>query len=458
MLGQGRWLAGFRHHLLVALIVASVVGVLHGSGALGWLDAVMLSFAGSAQSESPTRSAEFARRETMPLIWTIGQALYESEFHQTSPLDRRKLARLIGAIPTDRAGAPTMLVLDLDVSPVPGDAAKSAQQELDQVLHKLATAGTRLLIPLPGRTETRELQQLKLQWLQRVCSWKNSDGTPTVTLALPYIKEHFGRVIQFQHEQLALGNVAANPTLAEHLCPSVASLFDALVLPQSEGPLGPFNARFFTHLPQHRVVAETLAPAIDFAGRTVFLGGAYDDKDRFLTPLAGTDRRIEGVAVHAAIWFSTKYPVDVWQGLRAFLLDILLGLLIGYLFGWTWSRYQAAQAGQGDWSPARNYLTVRGLLLGNFAVLALLIFVFMSLAAGYFYPRNYWINPGPIILGVFVKFLISSRGHRDHPGDGGHADPAHAHAVDPRPPWGRWLDQGLAAAVIVAGIWAATHH
>jgi len=456
---EHRWIAGFGHHLLVALVVASVVAVLHWRGALGWLDAVMLSAAASVQAKASWSPEGSGRHDEMPVVVMIGEALYEREFRQTSPLDREKLAQFLRTTLQRGERPPATLVIDLDLSPVPGD--ERAQSKLDQALGDLVRAGTHLLIPLPGRVETSELQHLKFSWLQKVCSWNRPDKTAGVTLALPQVREHFGRVVQYDTRQLGLGVVAAKPARADHLCervrtdpeqwrkPFVSTFFDARVFQDGQGSLQPFNAHFFRRLDDNLVVADSLGVAADTGGRTVFLGGAYDDKDRFLTPLDPAGSKIEGVAVHAATWFSVMHPVDVKHGIETFLLDVLLGLLIGYLFGWTWGWYRMAQTTGPGSSPTRHYLTTRGLLLLNLAVFALLIVLFMSLAADYFYPRNYWVNPGPIILGVFVKFLIASHG-QDHA--------SHHHAADRRPRWGRWLDNGVTASIILAGIWAAIHH
>lgn len=463
------WAEVLLHHFIVALLVASVVTLLHAHGALGWLDAVMLNAAGQAQGQG---SAAAEPNGDMPVVLIIGAELYERDFAQTSPLNRRKLAQLIRSIVQDEGQAPDLLVVDLDLSPIPGgEDKKLAQGELDDALEKLVAAGTRLLLPLPARAVTPELQALKFSWLERVCRW-NIPGQPArVALGLTEVKEHLGRVLQYDKRQATLGVVAADFARADFLCrrvledpakwraPFVSTLFNSRIFDtgDSGGGLKPFNARFFRSLDDHLLVADSInrlpiatgggRPSL--VGRTIFLGGGYDEKDRFLTPLDPAGSKVEGVVIHAATGFSARHPVTVGDGLFAFGLDIVLGLLIGYFFHWTWGWFRRVQDGA-EHAGWPGYLAVRGSLLLNLTLPVVLIVFFMILASDYLYPRNYWVNPGPIILGVFAKFLITSRGGGDHSHHG--ADGDH------RPTPGRWLDIGVATAVVVAAIWAAAHH
>lgn len=463
------WVVVLRHHFIVALLVASVVTWLHASGALGWLDVAMLHAVGGAQGQAP---AATNTSDDMPVVLIIGTAMYERDFAQISPLDRRKLARLIRSIPQDQGQAPDLLVVDLDLSPTPGNEdRKQAQGELDDALERLVLVGTRLLLPLPARAATPELQALKFSWLEKVCRWNSPGQTVRVALGLTEVKEHLGRVLQYDKRQPTLGVVAADFKRADFFCrrvledaakwraPFVSTLFNSRVFHASNSTdlLHPFNARFFRSLDDHLLVADAIdrlpiaAGALrpSWAGRTIFLGGGYDEKDRFLTPLDPAGSKVEGVVIHAATWFSTRHPVTVGHGLSAFGLDILLGLLIGYFFDWTWGWVRRSQKVAQHAVGWPGYLAVRGSLLLNVTALVVLTMLFMSLASYYLYPRNYWVNPGPIILGVFAKFLIASRGD-----DASH----HGAEADHRPPRGRWLDIGVASAVVLAATWAAAHH
>lgn len=60
--------------------------------------------------------------------------------------------------------------------------------------------------------------------------------------------------------------------------------------------------------------------------------------------------------------------------------------------------------------PAGSTLpATRGWLLGNFIILLGSVVVLVGLSVAYIYPKNVWINAGPVILGVFLKSVLGSR-------------------------------------------------
>ncbi len=467
------WVADFVHHLKVALLVASAVTLLHGWGALGWLDAVMLNAVGGA----PEWLADKPATDDLPVVLMVGSTLYEREFRQASPLDRSKLAQLIRQIPRGTDAGPTLLVIDIDLSPTPGDDAhRRAQQELDHALRDIVDAGTRLLLVLPARVTTDELQQLKFSWLKGICAWNDPGKPGKVAFALSEVPEHFGRVLQYAPGRLTLGSLAADFSRAEVFCRRVlgdpadsglgrwgaayvSALFDARVFNDlvRPGRLQSFNAHFFRSIDERLVVAETLdgtlkatdGTPLNLARRTLFLGGGYDEKDRFLTPLDPAGSKVEGVVVHAATFYSTTHPVRVSEGFPAFALDVVLGLLVGYLFACTWGWYRRAGQAAAHTFTASGYCAVRGLFVLNVGLLVALIAVCMTLATSYLYPYNLWVNPGPIILGVFVKFLLATRadGASHHAAGGTHS-----------PGWQRWLDRTALGCIILAALWTAVYH
>ncbi|KQP22135.1 CHASE2 domain-containing protein [Pseudorhodoferax sp. Leaf267] len=441
----------FIHHFVVALTVASVVGLLHHSGVLDWLDAAMLRIAGAYNSGGGQAPAADA---TSPKVLLIGGPLYERVFDQRSPLDRTKVASVVAAIAQQPGGLPTTLVLDLDLSTTGSDAA--GQEKLDAKLKALVEDGVRLVLPLPSVAFTPQAAGTKAQWMRQACEWRSTqpkfDGR--VVFASPVLRSTGGRVLQYSASDLSLGIAATRPNTLDDVCQrSDAELKLLVQLATGEATrdltaaaprfpkIRPLNAAFFTGLQQHvheLTSVAALPSAADgkpllLAGRVVFVGGSYDVRDRFGTALELDGQPTEGVTLHAAVYYSAIHPVTVEQGIGALGLDIALGILMGYLFTAAWGRHAAIHRG-GSWKgyllPRAVYLAI---VLGAFGLAVVLVWA----SAGILLPRNLWVSPGPVVIGVCAKLMLS-RGAHAHGGGAPHAS--------------RWLGRAVVAALVLANI------
>jgi len=460
----GAHLHHFLHHLRVALVVGAAVSILHGWGLLKWLDALMLSAAGPSGSLHAPADPSATTPPTppgLPWVLLIDPATYELGFRQSSPLDRQKLAQLIGQVPARSEQGPRTVAIDLDLSPVPGDTA--AQAALDAQLARLVRGQTQLVLAHPAGTQ--RLHELKATWMSALCEHNGKPGAGRLTFASPAVLTHFGQVLQYDPQARTLGVVAHQPELQTAPCATPAALLSALAdgLPadaKGVAPLRPFNAKLFLQIERQIVLTQAdgglvradgapTPPA--WAGAALFIGGAYDARDRFRVPVAiGGERSTEGVIVHAAAYYTQQHPLRESQWL-AFALDIVAGVLMGYLFHATWglARHAVGRASQrGPWAEA---LAQRVGLLGNVLALAVALYVCLSLAYTYAYPMNWWVNPGPVILGVFCKFLIGSGAGRlsEAPhGDAGHGPARSAEGL-------AWAEAAVLTAVALYLI--ATH-
>lgn len=407
------------HHLRVALAVASMVGVLHAFGQLAWLDAAMLRLAGAAHRTVMPRPA--ATTPGMPEVLLLSEAMYERDFQQRSPLDRTQVARLLDALFPSGSNAPATLVVDLDLSDTGHDAA--GQARLDGILGRLVASGTRLVLPMPQWVTSAEASALKLRWIGDVaCAW-NLKGTGLVTFASPLVRTQGGLVLQYSPRELSLGVAATRPPGAETVCDqtpgtqaerlglaSAAHVDDLKTRAVRAPAMRPFNAHFFAALDTHVHVLKTIDHPLDnpalarrWADGVVFLGGGYDHRDRFETPLTQDGLPIDGVTLHAATYFSAMAPVNDGLHLSAWFIDVVVGVGAGFLFAKLWgARAQAAQ--RGSWT---GYLGPKLLTLLTLAVALALAALAVQVAAQLAYPNNLWISPGPVVLGVFVKLLLT---------------------------------------------------
>jgi len=422
-----RWKHSLSHHLIVALTVASAVGLLHHSSALDWLDAMMLRLTGAVVAqEGGKKPLKFEP----PEILLIGSTVYEQVFEQRSPLDRAKLATLLEALFRQPGGLPSTLVLDVDVS---DNGTDSGQAALDQQLERLVRGGVGLILPLPLPVTTSTLLESKVSWMRRACGWNSSEAVKNgrVVFANTELLSHAGRVLQYSTRDLTLGMAATRPKGAEDVCMHEARVQKMLVhasTPPERRKLvastrhfpktRPFNAEFFHGLTDHvHELQSTTPPSVradgvplSFEGRVVFLGGSYDSRDRFESALEEDGQPTEGVTLHAAVFYSASHPVTVEQGIGALIADILFGVAAGFMFSWAWQRHDAVRAA-GGW---RGYVAPKLIFLGTLLFAVLLAVSLVWLAARFFYPLNLWVSPGPVVLGVCAKLMLSRHGHTEN--------------------------------------------
>lgn len=498
----------FLHHLQLALIVASAISLLHAAGALGWLDAAMLRLASAVQGASrPAVVAPASQPKTMPVVLTISQALYEQSFQQTSPLDRTQLAAVLQAIPTDQASRPSMLVLDIDVSPMAGAtpckpeeqtpaadappevkaaaARCEAQKALDSVLAKLVEQKVQVVLPLPFRVRSPDLIAGKAQWMSDMCrlgGTSHQGAAHPVMFALGEALTNMGQVLQYEPERPTLGMVASNPgdERSQAICKALLEASDpkqwadallssaysdaalaGIIKPQRPHPeRRPFNPAFAQHVidasgPLSAI--GSLPPAVgggayELAGRKLFLGGSYDRADQFDAPLSGGP--VPGVVTHALVYASEANGIKPWHGNGPWGADIFIGVLSAYFFSWVWTKYRGFASKAAQQGGLKPYVWSK---LSWLAILLVLIVVLLICTAGVvhlLYPHGMWVDPGPVLIGVGAKFILSSMtasaGH-EHPHGNEHEHASLFPTLHAR------LDWGLVLALAVA-TWLVNHN
>lgn len=456
-LATGHQMHELVHHLSVAVVVASIVGLLHHSGNLEWLDSSLLRIAGANAAAVAPKPMPDPRA---PEVLLIGGALYEQAFGELSPLNRESMAKLTRTVRTQPDGLPATVVFDLDLSVGIGDA--KGQRELDSELKLLVESGVRVVLPVPGPAHTPSVVDSKINWVHRACGWGpvTPDAHARVVFASPHLVSSGGLLLQFSEGALTLGIAATSPERFEDFCAQseanqrvrlqfitsshVSELNSgAPPFPKSR----PLSADFFLGLDSRMHQLESLSELplrsdgqpLSLAGRTVFIGGTFDVRDRIHTALEPAGDPTEGVTLHAAVYYSAMNPVSVEQGFGAFALDVVVGVFVGYLFTAAWSQYDTAPAKPG-WAA---YLLRKSILVGIPLLGLLLAALLVWVASNYLYPSNLWVSPGPVILGVFAK-LVLSRGH-------------HAHARE-LPSGSQWLSRVLIASLVAANFAVILSH
>jgi len=413
------------HHFAVALVLASAVLILEHHGMLNWLDSLSLRTVGTLHTIDADPNK--LNPKDAPISLLIGDDYFEGAFRQESPLDRRELTRLIGRILQER---PAVLAIDLDLSPGPvGSPGNAGQNELDALLIHFARSEKQpIVLTIPFPVASNELFTVKHTWLLKMCN-------AGISLAYPHIVLSQGLVMRYAFRQPSLGIVASGSSgnVSTNLCQNVLagpdkSLFlskafaieSALTVDDLRAQR-PISADYLRH-------ASALQRVIQWKGlestvkglrdRPVFLGSQFDSRDEFLTPFGP----LKGTVVHAATFFSERRPTYAVTHGVAVLLDLIFGVIAGFLFGAVWKKTNAEAAVlDAGGASFRNWFVARGWLMAAFGLL-LLWLTMLFYASAWLLTHDLWNNPGPMIGGVFVKTLLASRiGLRDsaHHGESG---------------------------------------
>jgi CHASE2 domain-containing sensor protein len=410
------------HHGYVALVLACVILLVEQHGWLNWLDSLSLRFAMTLSQGAGATASEggVASKQDQPVVLLISDEMFEKDFGQASPLNRTKLAEILNRIVEQR---PAAVAIDLDLSPGPGDEQNQSQLQLDAALISAAKSGTRLVVGTPFPVQTNDLYSLKARWMKHLCEagvefgYSFIQSTQGLVLRYPLMSDSIGGLLSNSKreaavqaspcEQVKKGEQSAAFLSKDFL---VATLFDADNLSHQR----PINFSYFRSNAPVLLNKVSDADIGKLAGRPVLLGSGFNPNDEFLTPFGPQ----KGAVIHAAIAFSERQPTKTMLHTMAILLDIVFGIVAGFVFHAMWARYYMANnmaSENGHYLP-RHYLVARLWLAGSFGVVFLWVAILMTMSA-WLLQHNLWGNPGPMIIGVFVKTLLASRPN-------GHGSPA----------------------------------
>lgn len=394
------------HHFLGAAALASILLLAELTGLLHWLDVVMLRTVAPQVQEVSREPAAHA-----PVVVAIDPQAYADDFKLQSPLPREPLTRLLGLVADASPGA---VLIDLQLEPM---ADEAPDRPLDKVLKALALHA-RVVLPAP-EPRTPPLDTRALTWMKDLCGAGVSFGSPE-------LMAQFGTIVRFKESALTLAQQLGHapsghaPSLESACERAAAAQSLSLLRMEMEVELAqhhktqPLNPAYL-HAVQHGAVnahgllhgqdALRLPPA-----GTVVLGGTYDVRDRFATP-AG---EMSGVFVHAAILAGHACENHLAGWVTDLFVGTALGFLFEFLFGlakrascWLHTALQSRGTAAGAAWVLHFYgrQSLQMLVWFTPALLALACFR----AAGWLMEQGLWLNPGPVIIGMFLHVLLLQR-------------------------------------------------
>ena len=404
------WIHHLVHHFLVALLIASIITILEYRGYLNWLDSGMLRLVSSLQ-KSQTSNNNFGVHSLL-----ISDTYFENEFKQSSPLNRQEIAAIINKVLSKN---PSVVAIDLDLSPIFADVYSNEQKYLDDILFFNGRNGnSKIVLITPFPVITDESLKTKYDWMVKMC---NSG----IYFAYPNLVSSMGYILRYSSSIPTLGVVAnkVNDSKLDpkyNLCNIVNSgdqntfflsklfplgdIFDTNNLPTQK----PINNYFLKSSYSQGTFINHLKQIDDFSNFNniaVFLGASFNQNDFFYTTYGVRN----GSNIHAAIYASEKIPVSPLQHSVVLIIDIILGVAAGFVFSNLWDRVNLAShrnfVNPGIFSL---WVSARFWFVCAFAVLFLWLLMLLWLSS-WLLNHNFWGNPGPLIIGVFLKTLIASR-------------------------------------------------
>lgn len=405
----------FARHLKAAVFIASAVLLVDRSGllerptveALRWSWGVSETLFGRDRLATASDSGVDGGSR----VFTITDLLYEQTYGQRSPLDRDALHRLFKDILCKDHGPPSVLAIDLDLSPGPAGTTESETRLYDFLKapdcgDDLPRQGTEMVLITPMKVRDKDLVRTKHEWMCEMCVADH------IRFGLPYIYNVGGAVLKLREDPRLFprqvhaaacrrGTWDCRPETPPSDCTDIGSICDVCaagdyryVNARADDDLcrrfSPLSFKAFEAVEPVPLRSEQLGPDLDhLASRVVFVGGSYGVTDKYQTPV-GT---LAGVHLHAASAFSLAVPVRNFNHAVSYILEILASTLFG----------------AAAYVLARKYRTTGSLpWLGANILIPSMLAVIYFIAAGWLLTFNVWLNPAPLVIGMEIHAWLEA--------------------------------------------------
>lgn len=366
----------FIHTIRASLLIGGVVLLLSNTGAWQYLSNSMLA-------HDIKRTAAWSGGDTSlskVVVVAIDDAGYRAYFGDKSPIDRVRVKQLLAAVSVHATQAKRIIV-DLDVSPAPGQAA--GQKALDAFLQLN-----------PERWVLSAVDSGAAQNMAELAEWRAGLCKSGIRFGLPFLPNEFGYP-RFTHQyQASLAAVALQGAPA---CADPNGSFAQRVMPLSPTMLQTGLVIPFTgDLLALGAVLQAIGP--DY----VVVGGAWGKADTFSTPFG---ERF-GVQLHAAAISGAleqqRLAPHILQLVVAWLFVGAISLLFGYLTvaidRWT--------APMGEHLPGHQFF-VRAFMPFAFSLITIcLLFALVEALSLLHAITGYWIASSVVACTAMVAMLL----------------------------------------------------
>ncbi|MDT8991519.1 CHASE2 domain-containing protein [Curvibacter sp. APW13] len=356
-------------------------------GVMGWLlatSSVGQYFTSTMHAHDLQRSARWSGeklRQAQPVVILIDDTGYDRFFGGQSPLARDRMADLLATI-AGNTPAQTRVVLDIDLSPVPAQAA--AQQRLEALL--LEQPG-RWVLPAPKPTDANAAQALQ-GWREGLC--KKGIG-----FGLPYVPTEFGYPLPTHQYSGGLADAATQVTLP---CADPTVEFTQVPMPLQGAMLeGGVVIPFTGDLEQLGQMLQGLAPEL------VFVGGGWGHLDLFGTPFGER----YGVQIHAAAAAAARAGERMVSPVQEMLVIWFFCGVIGALRGLLHNAVDQTRMRDLAHLPGHAFWRDTGRPLVFFTWVFFLVIGFSELLAMVHGATGYWVSTGNVAVFTLCSVLMS---------------------------------------------------
>jgi hypothetical protein len=374
------------------LFVNGIVFCLQEIKLLKVIDYSILKILSSLHTES---KSIVLKSHSNSIVLILDDLYYEKYFNATSPLDTKELSYILEKIAIQK---PKAIVLDFDISPdynFKNPKIGFEARDIDTTLAKIQASGTKILLPFSFTAETEENKKTKQDWFEYICS-------KDITLGIPTLKENFGVSLLYFGFSEHISNLAHSHSDSSICSKIVAKTKISDIKDEYTQTLKKDKEELsinFTGIQKRTFYLSTKEQLenIDIKDKTVFLGGSYGYSDKYLIP--GTE--VNGVEILEAIYYTLSHRIEEADIFLSSIIDILNGLA----FGWILNRLLLMRKKQ----FARTHYEIYTLLnLFIFGVLISWIGFSLQISATVFESFYIWLNPIPIILGMFIDAIFTA--------------------------------------------------
>lgn len=328
--------------------------------------------------------------DTDSVVILFSNELFEKEFNSQTPLNKDILAVFIEKILKQK---PKNLIFDLDISPDYNfiQQIDNKKEYLYDILVKYSNE-TNIILPFAFIAQTTENKNLKYKWFKNMC-------TNNIQFGFPFIFSENGSVLQYKNYNNHISLVSYNNKSKDYICyENIDNFnnFDSII----KKHFHEFSSIKSIPINYQKINDSTILlndfnqiNDFDFKNKTIFIGGGYGFDDKYITPQGEKF----GVEILNSIFYTLNHKINHASLLQTVIIfDIILGLSFG-----TFITFILKKRGNAKFESS---ITFYNLLL----VIIMIIYFIISLniTAYLFHNMYLWINPIPLLLGMFIDAII----------------------------------------------------
>jgi hypothetical protein len=377
---------------LPALLVVLEHSILQGvprsfdTSAFVWLLVIKTAFDNVSTTPLPDPRKAAPSGSAAALVVLIDDTTYERRYLERNPLSRCTLVEHLKVV---YEAHPDVVAIDLDISPArwlepEDDEGVASRSVSDSEWVREAQCQRDLYDLLKDASVTKQIATVLMEpWpvkndkprQEKICAWQRGMQDALIYFAAAYAEAEYGVVVYHNNN-----DNSALPAVVHALAESPngltkQALFGRCAPPQPQSPDSPDRklispvayrsglitvpiwpdataAQAQSEVPgtdpscseemksqaypaRLNCALKQLAQITHGRTRVVFLGAGYGFDDSFVTPVGD----FYGVEVQAASYLSLLAPFPPANELIAFVLDVLIAIGLGLVFGWCWSNY-----------------------------------------------------------------------------------------------------------------------